>query len=269
MHHHQRGGGAEFDREVAVGHRVERVVAHAVEAEFLGDHHAVDRERGAGERGAAERQAVDALAAVGEPLRIAREHFEIRHQVVRVRHRLRDLQVRETRHDGVGVLVGEFDQRELRRLDQTGDLVDRRAQIQPHIGRDLVVARARGVQPLAGIADQRGEPPFDVGVHVFEVGRPFEFAGTDFIADLGEALLDGGEVAGAEDFDRVQHARVRNRARDIEFGEPLVEADRRGETLDEFAHRFVEPSRPRRRLVHRFFLRHVSALFTIGFPWQV
>ncbi len=82
MRHRQRGGGAEFDREIAIGHRVERVLAHAVEAKLLGDHDAVDRKRGAGERRGAERQPVDALAAIGEPLHVARKHLEIRHQVV-------------------------------------------------------------------------------------------------------------------------------------------------------------------------------------------
>ena len=60
---------------------------------------AVDREAGAGERRGAERQPVYALAAVGEPLRVAREHLEVGQQVVAERHRLRDLQVREAGHD--------------------------------------------------------------------------------------------------------------------------------------------------------------------------
>ena len=54
--------------------------------------------------------------------------------------------------------------------------VDRVAQPQPHVGRDLVVARAAGVQALAGIADQRGQARLDVEVHVLEVERPGERA---------------------------------------------------------------------------------------------
>ena len=69
--------------------------------------------------------------------------------------RLGDLQMGEAGHDGVGVLFGQIEQRTLQRLDQPEQLIDRVAQIQPHIGRHLVVARTSGVQALAGIADQR------------------------------------------------------------------------------------------------------------------
>ena len=39
---------------------------------------------------------------------------------------------------------------------------------QPEIGRHLVVARARGVQPAGRLADQLGEPALHVHVDVFE-----------------------------------------------------------------------------------------------------
>ena len=55
----------------------------------------------------------------------------------------------------------------------------------------------------------------------------------------------------------MQHARVRNRSLDVEFGQPLVEGDRRGETLDEFGDRLVEAARPRLPAVCLFRLRHV------------
>ena len=257
MGHHERAGGAELDREIAIGHRVKRVVAHAVETEFLCDLHAVDRERRARERGASQRQAVDAFAAVGEPLRVAVEHFEVRHQVVRERHRLRDLHMRVARHDGIGVPVREIEQRTLCCLDKVRNLVDRRAQIQPHVGRHLVVARARGMQPLAGIADERGQPALDVHVHVFEIDRPFEAAGADLVADLGEALFDRGKVGGGEDVGRAQHARVRERARDVEFSEAPVEVNGRGKALDEPGHGFAKAPRPRRWPAFLFPLRHV------------
>ncbi len=76
-----------------------------------GHEFAVDRVGGAGQRGGAERQAVDALAAVGEALGIAAEHFEIGQQVMAESDRLGDLQVGEAGHDGVGVLLGQIEQR--------------------------------------------------------------------------------------------------------------------------------------------------------------
>jgi hypothetical protein len=60
VHHGQRGGGAELDGEVAVAHRVQAVLAHAVHAQGARHALAVQRVAGAGQRGGAQRQAVDA-----------------------------------------------------------------------------------------------------------------------------------------------------------------------------------------------------------------
>ena len=59
-------GRERLEREVAVGDAVERIGGRPVEAERLGGHVAVDRERGAGERRGAERTFVEALARVPE-----------------------------------------------------------------------------------------------------------------------------------------------------------------------------------------------------------
>jgi hypothetical protein len=116
VHHQQRAGGGEFDGEVAIRDGVQRVFANAVEAELLGDEFAVDRVGGAGQRGGAERQAVDALAAVGEALGVAAEHFEIGQHVVAEGDRLGDLQVGEAGHRRAGFLFGQIDQRERKAL---------------------------------------------------------------------------------------------------------------------------------------------------------
>ena len=50
---------------------------------------------------------------------------------------------------------------------------------QPEIGRDLIVARARGVQPAGGRADQFGQPALDVHMDVFERALELELAGAD------------------------------------------------------------------------------------------
>jgi hypothetical protein len=66
-----------------------------------------------------------------------------------------------------------------RAVSRPCDQVDLVAQPQPHVGGDLVVARAAGVQPLAGVADQLGQAGLDVQVHVLQVELPVEAAGLD------------------------------------------------------------------------------------------
>ncbi len=100
-------------------------------------------------------------------------------------HGLRGLQMGKTRHHGRGVFQRAAGQRVLEGGQRRVGLVDRVADIQAEIGRDLVVARARGVQPAGGGADQFGEPALDVHMDVFERGLEAELAALD----LGEDFL--------------------------------------------------------------------------------
>ena len=205
---------------------------------------AVDREGGAGQRGGAQRQAVDALAGVQHALGVAAEHLDVGQHVVAEGDRLRHLHVGKARHDGVGVLLGQVGQRAAQRLQQGDDVVDRGAHVQADVGRDLVVARAAGVQALAGVAHQFGQALFDVQVDVFQVEQPFEAAGLDLALDLGHAALDLGAVGGADDALRGQHLGVRERALDVEQGQALIEEDRSGVAFDEVGDGFGKARRP-------------------------
>ena len=104
------------------------------------------------------------------------------------------LQVREPRHDGVGVLLGQINQGALQIGQQAMQQVNLLAQPQADIGRHLVVAGARGVQPLARIAHQFGQPFLDVQVHVFEVELPCKAPLLDVLADDRHAPADIGQI---------------------------------------------------------------------------
>ena len=58
--------------------------------------------------------------------------------------------------------------------------VDGVAHPQPEVGRDLIVTRARGVQPARRLADQLGQPALHVHVDVFQSPLECELAGFDF-----------------------------------------------------------------------------------------
>ena len=59
------------------------------------------------------------------------------------------------------------------------DAVDGVAHPEPEIGRHLIVARARGVQPPGGRPDQLREPALDVHMDVLERALEGELAGLD------------------------------------------------------------------------------------------
>ena len=206
---------------------------------------AVDREGGAGERRRAERQHVHAPAAVGQPPAVALEHRRIGEQVVAEGDGLRDLQVREAGHHQRGVARRLREQRLLQRIQVPDDLVDLVAQPQAHIGGDLVVARTRRVQALAGVARKLDQAALDVAVHVFVFDRPGELAGADLGAHLRQRAFDGFQVCAPDHAAGREHARMGKRARNVVQGEPFVERDRGGEALHEGVHRFREAARPR------------------------
>src|SRR5690606_23673081 len=143
------------------------------------------------------------------------EHLGVGQQVVAKGYRLGDLQMGKARHDGGDVFERHDSQCIAQLAQQVVQVVDLGAQPKADVGGYLVVARAPGVQPLAGIAYQFHQPFLDIQVHVFQVEQPLEAAGVDFFQDLGHAALDVGQVLRGDDALRGQHVRVRQRTLDV------------------------------------------------------
>ena len=95
------------------------------------------------------------------------------------RHRLRRLEMGEAGHDGARVLPREPDKHGLEPGEVPVRPVDCVAHPEPEVGRHLVVARPRGVQPPRGLADQLLEPRLYVHVDVLERLREGEVPGLD------------------------------------------------------------------------------------------
>jgi hypothetical protein len=69
-------------------------------------------------------------------------------------------------------------------------------------------------------------------------------AGAHLGQDLAHAAFDRGQVGGGNELAALQHPRVREGALDVEFGQALVETDRRVEALGKGVERLGEASRP-------------------------
>jgi hypothetical protein len=143
-----------------------------------------------------------------------------------------------------GIPFGLIDERRLNPAHQVRDLVDRVAQPQAQIGRDLVVAGARRVQPLARVSHDSDEPPLDVEVDILRVERPAEAPRLDFVRDPRQAALDRLEVGLAQNPRCPQHARVRERRPDVVQRKAPVKCDRGRVALDELGYRLGEPPGP-------------------------
>ena len=94
-------------------------------------------------------------------------------------HRLRGLHMREAGHHSARMCERLFGERTLETAKRNIERIDGVAHPQPEIGRHLVVARARGMQPAGRLPDQLGQAALHIHVDVFQ--RPLEgkLAGLD------------------------------------------------------------------------------------------
>ncbi len=162
----------EFQREVAVGDRIERIAGRLAEAERLGGHVAVDRKAGAGKRGGTDRAFVQMFDGVADAREVAAEHFDIGHAVVAEGHRLGGLQMGEAGHDGGGMLFGPVEEggdqaaRAPSRCVGSSALTQRRKSSATWSLRERAVCRRPAAGPM-----RVGEPRLDIHVDVFELAR--------------------------------------------------------------------------------------------------
>jgi hypothetical protein len=128
---------------------------------------------------------------------------------------------------------------------QFANQVDLAAQPQAHVGGDLVVAAAPGVQAFAGVAHQLGQSGFDVEVHVLQVQLPFKVAGFNVGGDLRHAAHNGRVVVGADDALGGQHLGVGQATGDVGLPQALVKKHAGGVAFDQIAHGFRKQRGPR------------------------
>ncbi len=170
-----------FDGDVVGGDLagIQRVLAHAIEAEQAGEALAVERVGGVGQYGGTHRAEVEALIELGDALGVAGEGIGVGEQIVGVgdRHRLNAVGI--GRHQGIGVGGGEGQQALAGRVQ--GVAVGQHLATQ---GRQAV----GGIDVLATAArvDQRGFRTDLVGHDLFQLEH---VAGS--LAVRPSALIDG------------------------------------------------------------------------------
>ena len=244
MSHRQRRRRAEFHAIVAVGHPVQAVRARRVEAKHLRGESAVDRVGRRRERTASERAEIHQLEAIEHARHVALEHLDIRHHVVRERDRLSALQVRVPGHHRLEVFLGDRDERLDQLAQHAADLIYALAQIHAQIDRDLIVARARGVQLFARRTEALCQLLFDEHMNVFRLGIDRQLALVDVVEYCGKFACDLLCVIGGNDPLPAQHRDVRDAAGDVLTVHRAVERHRTVEVVDPRVELFGEPALP-------------------------
>ena len=146
--------------------------------------------------------------------------------MVRQIHGLGALQMGVAGHRPVQVALGGDDQRPRQALDPVARVLCVGVHEHRHVGRDLIVARARRVQPAADRTDDLGETPLDRHMDVLVVLGEREGAVAQLVADLLEAADQLVAVQLGDDLAFAEHRRVRDRLVDVVGSQPPVESDR-------------------------------------------
>jgi hypothetical protein len=147
--------------------------------------------------------------------------------------RLGALEVGVAGHRPVQVAIGELHERALDPLQPLERPQRVRAREHRHVGRDLVVARPRGVELAPDRAGDLGQPPLDRHVDVLVVLQEPELARLELLLDPVEAVEQLVAVGRGDDAGLRQHLRVRARLLDVVRPQPPVEPDRGVELLED------------------------------------
>ena len=99
-------------------------------------------------------------------------------------HRLGRLQMRETGHNRIGMGFGFIYQDAHKGMNLGADMVERVTHIKPKIGRHLVIARARRMQPPGCLTDNLSQPCLNIHMNIFKRARKIKCAGINFRFDL-------------------------------------------------------------------------------------
>ena len=150
----------------------------------------------------------------------------------------------EAGHHRFGMLVRSFDQHPLECADRIDRLVAGIAHPQPEIGRDLVVARARRVQPSRRRPDQLRKPASRRSCGCPRARAARERRRAHIRRRSGPGLRGSRGVRFGDDPLLAQHRRMRLRRRNVLPPQALVEADRRVDARHQLVRSAPEPAAP-------------------------
>ena len=145
--------------------------------------------------------------------------------MVAQRHRLRRLQMGKARHHGVGMILRPRHQRALEANKASLHLINGVAHPEAKVGRYLVIAAARRVQPTGHRADQLRQARLRHHMDVFQIKVHRNPARFIFSGDGVQPGADRVCIGLADDPLTRQHRHMRLGPGDILFPQALVERD--------------------------------------------
>ena len=146
-------------------------------------------------------------------------------------NRLSALKVGVAGHNGVGVLLSLAGDHLYQTDDEIFNIDDLFFEVKLYVERDLVVAAARGVKPLAVVADPLCQLALDEGVDILSLHVYRERAALDISEDSSESLYNILNALLGDNAAFAEHSRVGDTALDILAVHTAVKRDRAVEII--------------------------------------
>ena len=192
---------------------------------------------------------------------VALQHLVPSQNMVAEDDGLRRLQVRQPRHDGMGLPLRQVRQERHVLPQERADGFHLVPQKQAQVRGDLVVARPARVDFLARRADALNQRGLDVQMHIFQLLAPLKPPGLDLLQDALQARHDLVALRRRQRAHPGQHGGVGDRPANVIRRQPLIEGNGLGETLHEPVGGLGEAAAPG----FVFFGFHVQRLL-VSFP---
>ena len=159
-------------------------------------------------------------------------------------HGLGRLDMRHAGQDRLAVAQRQPNERTLHLHDRPVQVVQSPAQPQPHVRRNLVVARPARVQSAGHRPNALPERDLQVHVDVLEGRIPGQLAGLDLRPQAFEPAHQRLDLFGRQQFSTTQSVDVGNRAGNVIDGQGVVEINRARELRHPHVRHALEPTAP-------------------------
>ena len=203
MHHQYRYRRTHLNAEIPVRNTVQGVHRYVLKPEQFADLLSVYRISRRRKRTASERHSVHTLVCILESADITDKHLRISHNMMCKCDRLRTLQMRVARHNGVKIFLRNIAENTDKLSYHRDYLVDFIFEIHSYVKCDLIVSASSRVQTLARVAEALCKLGFNKHMNVFRIRvkeqlavidiRKYAFKSCDYLFALG--LFNNAAVA--------------------------------------------------------------------------
>mmetsp|Transcript_30558 Transcript_30558/g.50775 ORF Transcript_30558/g.50775 Transcript_30558/m.50775 type:complete len:287 (-) Transcript_30558:6-866(-) len=238
MGEHQGMPHEEFDDEITITDRIQRVGRDSIESEFLGQEFSVDAECISSECSGSQGALIRPGDHILETLCISHERGEMAHEPVRKANGLGRLQMSVPGHENIDMFLGKGGSSREKGCHVLQDIPFGFDRPEASVCCHLIVSRTTSVQLSTCGTDNLCKSTFIERMDIFVSRFDFDFPVHPFLSNLFQSIYQQFDFLVGDDSDFSNGLGIGNRSTNVLCPHPFVERD----TFVEFFHNGIGPS---------------------------